>query len=99
MVVAEISVITVGSVSQSHFVSRVIRIIEKSGIKYQLTPMGTILEADGVEQILDVVRTVHEEIFREGDIKRILTTLKIDDRRDKRVRMEDKVRSVREKLD
>ncbi len=99
MVIAEISVISVGSVSQSHFVSRVIKIIERSGIRYQLTPMGTVLEGESIEEILDIVRRVHEELSMDENVQRILTTLKIDDRKDKKVRMEDKIKSVREKLD
>ena len=98
MVIAEISVVVAGRVSQSEYVSRVIKIIEKSCLRYQLTPMGTILEAENVEEILDVVREIHEELFKDESVPRILTTLKIDDRRDKKIKMEDKVRSVKDRL-
>ena len=84
MVIAEISVVVAGRVSQSEYVSRVIKLIEKSCLRYQLTPMCTILEAENVEEILDVVRKIHEELFKDESVPRILTTLKIDDRRDKK---------------
>ncbi len=98
MPVCEISVIPVGtgSPSVSEFVVEAQRIIQKSGLKSQLGPMCTSFEGE-VDQILRVAKEVHEVCFRKG-AKRVLTTIKIDDRRDKPLSMEGKVRSVEKKL-
>ena len=98
MPVCEISVIPVGtaSTSVSEFVVEAQRIIRKSGLKSLLGPMGTSFEGD-IDDILRVAREVHEACFKKG-AKRVLTTIKIDDRRDKHLSMEGKMSSVEKKL-
>jgi uncharacterized protein (TIGR00106 family) len=85
-----------GSTSVSAYVAGVERIARESGLKTQLTAMGTILEGD-VDAILAVARRMHEHPFAQGAM-RVSTSLRIDDRRDKAATIEGKVRSVEEKL-
>ncbi len=85
-----------GTTSLSRYVAGVERILLESGLKHQLTAMGTIIEGD-IDAILPVLRRMHEAPFAEGAM-RVSTQIKIDDRRDKAGTMEGKVRSVREKL-
>ena len=98
MAIAEITVVPSGiGPSVSDYVVRAIRVIEKhEGVRFQLTPMGTILEGD-LDSILDVIRDVHNCAF-DDRVKRVLTLVKIDDRRDKELTMEGKLSSVRSKL-
>jgi len=56
--------------------------------------MGTILEADSLEPILEAVKVAHESLRVKG-IQRIESTLMIDDRRDKPRTMKNKVDSVK----
>lgn len=65
-------------------------------MRYQLTPMSTIIEAD-VDTIFKIAREMHEILFNEG-IQRVVTNLRVDDRRDKELTMEGKVKAVMEKL-
>lgn len=80
-------------VGVSGYVAEALREVKNSGLRFQLTPMSTILEAENVEDALRVVMRAHEAIFRAG-AKRVVTDIKIDDRRDKPRRMEDKVEKV-----
>jgi uncharacterized protein (TIGR00106 family) len=98
MPVCEISVIPVGTASPSvsEFVVEAQRVIKRSGLKSQLGPMCTSFEG-GIDDILKVARDVHEACFKKG-AKRVLTTIKIDDRRDKPLSMEGKISSVEKKL-
>jgi uncharacterized protein (TIGR00106 family) len=99
MAIAEISVVPLGTKtpSVSQYVARAIKVLEKEkDIKYELTAMGTIVEGD-LDRILAVVRKMHEETFGEG-IARVLTTVKIDDRRDKSQSVKEKVDSLKKKL-
>jgi uncharacterized protein (TIGR00106 family) len=57
--------------------------------------MGTIVEAD-LDKILTVVKKMHEATFGQG-VARVLTTVKIDDRRDKAQSMKDKLASLASK--
>ncbi|AFK22012.1 MTH1187 family thiamine-binding protein [Pyrococcus sp. ST04] len=96
-VIIEFSLIPLGEVSVSKYIARAIKLLEEKGVKYQLTPMGTIIEVDNLKEGLEVIREAHELMFELG-IKRVVTYIKIDERRDKERHMEDKVKSVMEKL-
>lgn len=85
-----------GDTSLSRYVAGVERILRESGLKHQLTAMGTIVEGD-LDAILPVLRRMHEQPFLSGAM-RVSTLIKIDDRRDKAHTIEGKVRSVTEKL-
>ena len=82
--------------SISRYVAGVETILRQSGLKNQLTAMGTIIEGD-LDEILAVVRRMHEHPFTEG-AQRVSTSLRIDDRRDKPHSIAGKMRSVEEKL-
>lgn len=94
-VVAEISVVPLGTgnTSLSHYVASCMEVLEgRRDISYQLTPMGTVIEGP-LDKVLEVVRLLHEVPFARG-ASRVLTILKIDDRRDKLSTMAGKVGSV-----
>ena len=82
--------------SVSRYVAGVEKILRASGLKHQLTAMGTIVEGD-LGEILEVVRAMHEHPFTQG-AARVSTLIKIDDRRDKEHTIAGKMRSVEEKL-
>jgi len=99
MVIAQISVVPIGTktTSVSKFVASAIRAIAgEKNISYHLTGMGTILEGE-LSAVLDAVRKMHESVFSD-QVKRVLTTVTIDDRRDRESSVERKVKSVCEKL-
>lgn len=77
-------------------VANALKIARQHGVKFELNPMGTTLEGD-LDTLLSVARKMHEVCFAMG-YPRVLTVIKIDDRRDKDITMEYKVKSVREKL-
>ncbi len=98
MAVAEITVIPSGvGPSVSAYVAKAERIIARHpGVKSQLTPMGTILEGD-LDDLLAITKDVHSGMFGDG-VERVYTIVRIDERRDKPLTMEGKVRSVESKL-
>jgi len=85
-----------GTPSVSHYVAGVERILRGTSLRHQLTAMGTIIEGD-VDEILAIVRRMHEHPFTQGAL-RVSTSLRIDDRRDKEHTIAGKMRSVEEKL-
>ena len=94
----EISVIPVGKegASLGDTVVEVLKVAEKYGVHYELGPLGTAMEGD-LDTLLQVAREMHEVCFGLG-YPRVLTTIRLDDRRDKDLTMEYKVQSVKEKL-
>jgi uncharacterized protein (TIGR00106 family) len=98
MAIVEISIVPLGtkSSSLSAYVAQVLRVLEESTLQYELTPMGTIVSGD-LDGILKVVRKMHESVFS-PEIARVLTQIKIDDRRDRAASPQQKIRSVMDKL-
>ena len=98
MVIAEVTVVPSGvGPSVSEYVARAQRVIERhSDVKSQLTPMSTIIEGE-LDAVLAVIREVHECVF-DDRVQRVLTLVKLDDRRDKTLSMQGKLDSVAARL-
>lgn len=98
MAIAEISIVPIGvpGTSLSAHVARVLKVLRESSLQYQLTAMGTIVTGD-LDKIWQVIGEMHEACFA-GEVDRVLTQIRIDDRRDKIGTPEQKVGSVLEKL-
>lgn len=99
MAVVEVTIapLGTGTPSVSQFVAGCHRVLAKAGdVKYQLTPMSTIIEGD-LDRILEVIRQMHESPFAAG-AQRVSTSIRIDDRRDKELTMAGKVKAVIDKL-
>lgn len=95
MAVVQVSVVPVGTstASISHHVARCLDVLEATGLSYELTPMGTVIEGD-LRDVLDAVARMHEATFGR-DVVRVLTTLIIDERKDKPLTMAGKVEAVK----
>jgi len=81
--------------SVSAYVARSLDIIDKSGLPYQLTPMGTIIEGEWPD-VMAVVTACFEAM--RADCTRIGTHIKIDYRSGPGGRLTSKVDSVQKKL-
>ena len=95
MAIAEVSIVPIGtqSTSVSSYVAACLEVLEESGLTYELHGMGTIIEGD-LKALFDVVQRMHEVPFNAGAL-RVVTTLKVDDRRDREASAKEKVRAVR----
>ncbi|WP_442598793.1 MTH1187 family thiamine-binding protein [Neobacillus sp. D3-1R] len=100
MAIVDVTVIPVGTStpSVSEYVAEIQKVLAKheGEIKYQLTPMSTLIEGD-LKVLLEVVQEIHEVPFQKG-LQRVCTNIRIDDRRDKVHSMESKLNSVQAKL-
>ncbi len=93
MAMIEISVLPVGTPtpSLSKYVAGALKLLEKErDIKYELTAMGTVIEGE-TERLLALAGKMHRSAFT-GGIKRVVTTIKIDERLDKPLTIEGKVK-------
>ena len=93
--IVELKVIPLGtpSASLSKYVAAVVNVVKQTkGIAYQITPMATIVQGP-LSQILQLAQAMHEVPFTMG-VNRVLTSIIIDDRREKLITMESKVKAV-----
>lgn len=99
MISAEISIIPIGTgnTSLSSYVAAAVDALDKTGIKYQLSGMGTQIETNDPQELFKAIEAAHEAVFAKG-ADRVSTSVKIDDRRDKVRSLADKVLSVEKKL-
>jgi uncharacterized protein (TIGR00106 family) len=94
-VIVELKVVPLGTqtASLSKYVSAVIDVVRQAkGITYQITPMSTIVQGP-LSRILELAQEMHEVPFKMG-ANRVSTSISIDDRRDKLITMESKVKAV-----
>lgn len=98
MAIMEICLIQIGTkeTSVSKYVASASKVLEEAGVKHELNPMGTVIEADP-DKCFEIARKMQEEVFDRGS-DRVYTVIKMDDRRDKESHMEQKIKSVKDKL-
>ena len=98
MPIMEIKIMPIGtqSASVSKHVAKAIKTLEQAGVKYQVTPMGTIVEADSVERLFDIAKLMHQAAL--DDLDRIVTFIELDERKDKPLTMAGKLKSVEQKI-
>ncbi|HAF71392.1 TPA: hypothetical protein DCL37_08680 [Candidatus Acetothermia bacterium] len=94
--VCEFSVVPLGTgESISEQVAKCLKLVRESGLPHQLTPMGTILEGEW-DEVFQLIKRCRDEL-RKG-FRRVLITIRVDDREAPPGRLQAKVRSVEEKL-
>lgn len=94
MIIAQLSIAPVGkSISLSKYVKLVIETLKKENIKFETNAMATVIETDDLNKLFNVVQKAHNAVLEYG-VERVITELKIDDRRDKNVTMESKLKSI-----
>ncbi len=100
MIHAEISVYPMGtgSTSASFYIAKAIESIQNfQGLRYQVNPMGTILESDSIDVIYNAAKKIMETVHNLG-VGRVEVIIKIDSRKDKNVKLEEKLESINKHL-
>jgi uncharacterized protein (TIGR00106 family) len=94
---AELSVVPLdkGAKGLSFYVAQSLKIIEESGLDYEIHAMGTLIEGPS-DKVFDVIRRCHESMVAQSD--RVVTYVKIDDKKGASGTIKGKVESVKNKL-
>jgi uncharacterized protein (TIGR00106 family) len=97
-VIVDFTVVPVGAgISLSPYIAEVERIMQASHLHHELHANGTNVEGEW-DEVMAVIRRCHEMLHGMG-VPRIHTDIKLGTRSDRDQSMEDKVVSVRQKLD
>ena len=99
---AEISIIPItttnGDTSMSKEIALVYNAISQiQGLKTILTAMGTQIESNNLENILEAIKISHMTLRNIG-IERIMSSIRIDERLGKNNTLERKIKSVKDKI-
>lgn len=90
--IAEFSIVPIGKgESLSKYIAEIIDIVDKCGLPYKLTPMGTIIEGDW-DEVMDIIKKCHFKIREYSN--RVYTKITIDDRKGAKNRIKGKVEVI-----
>jgi len=96
-VIVDLTIVPIGvGVSLSTYVAACEKILSAAGLKIALHANGTNIEGEW-DAVFSAIKRCHEELHGMG-APRIFTVIKMGTRTDKAQGMDDKIRSVREKL-
>ena len=101
MITADFAILPVGcdSTECKDYVTAAVQVIKDSGLNYQLTGMGTQIEAETLKELYGAIAKAQEAVFEVG-VGRVYTVIKVDDRRDIENRTLDaKIETVEKMLD
>ncbi len=93
---AEFHVVPIGTgESMSEQIAKLFKLVEAGGLPYKATPMGTVIEGEW-DEVMGLIKKCHQTLLAEWP--RVLTSISIDDRGEKKGMLEGKLKSVEEKL-
>jgi uncharacterized protein (TIGR00106 family) len=96
-VIVDLCVLPIGTgVSLGSYIAECEKILMKAGLKTRLHGYGTNIEGEW-DEVMRAVRECHETLHRMG-VPRISSSLRLGTRVDREETIEDKIRSVEEKL-
>ncbi len=98
MALMHLTIMPLGTNSPSvgEYVVDIQKVLEKTGLPYELTDMGTVIEGN-TKDLLELAAQLAEMPFSKG-VNRVVTQISLDDRRDKKVSIGAKKASVASRL-
>ena len=99
MALMQITVIPLGagSAGLGEYVADIQKVLKQENANFELNDMGTVIQGEETSGLLALAAKISELPFQKG-VKRVVTQIVIDDRRDKQVVIGTKVASVKARL-
>jgi uncharacterized protein (TIGR00106 family) len=94
MALLQLTTIPIGTATTSvgSYVAEIQKELEKTNIPFRLNDMGTVIEGN-ISEFLAIIEKIYEIPFEKGAM-RVVTQIVIDDRRDKKAGIGDKINTV-----
>ncbi|MEN8256315.1 MAG: MTH1187 family thiamine-binding protein [Thermodesulfobacteriota bacterium] len=94
MALLQLTTIPLGTETASvgNYVAEIQKELEKAKVSFRLNDMGTVIEGN-ISELLAIIEKIYEIPFTKGAV-RVVTQIVIDDRRDKKVGIGDKIDAV-----
>ncbi len=85
--------------SASFYIAKAIESIQNTkNLRYEINSMGTVLESDSIDIIYEASKMMMETVHNLG-INRVEVVIKVDSRRDKHVKMEEKINAIKKHME
>jgi len=101
LIQAEISIYPMATrtTSASFYIAKAIESIQNTeNLRFEINSMGTILESNSIEIINSAAKKMMETVHNLG-IARVEVIIKIDSRKDKDLKMEEKLESIKKHME
>jgi len=101
MIQAEISIYPMATrtTSASFYIAKAIESIQNTeNLRFEINSMGTILESNSIEIINSATKKMMETVHNLG-IARVEVIIKMDSRKDKDLKMEEKLDSIKKHME
>ncbi|WP_448871447.1 MTH1187 family thiamine-binding protein [Desulfobulbus propionicus] len=96
-VILDLCLVPMGvGVSVSQYVAECDRVLQETGLKHELHANGTNIEGEW-DAVMAAVKLCHERVHAMG-VSRIFTAIKLSTRTDRHQTMDNKIQSVKAKL-
>ncbi len=89
--VVEFSIWPMVGASGSEHVAKVIKMVDESGLPYKVNAMGTVVEGEW-DEVMGLIKKCHQLLANQAE--RVITEIRIDDRKARSNRIEGKVASI-----
>lgn len=89
-VIARFEVIPVRDGSLSEEIAEAIEALDEHDVSYEMTATDTVIEAEDVGEVFEAVHAAHEAV----EAGRVITSLEVDENRDRDQDIEGRVESV-----
>ena len=84
--------------SASFYIAKAIESIQEiENLRYEINSMGTVLESDSIDVIYEASKKMMETVHNLG-INRVEVVIKVDSRKDKHLKMEEKLESIKKQF-
>jgi len=85
--------------SASFYIAKAIESIQNvKNLRYEINSMGTVLESDNIDIIYEASKKMMDTVHNLG-IDRVEVIIKVDSRRDKHVKMAEKIDSIKKHME
>ena len=94
MIIAQLSIAPLGEgISVSKYVRIVLDVLKQENLRFETNAMATVIQTSDLSTLFQAVEHAHSAVLAAG-AKRVITELKIDDRRDKEANIKSKLNSL-----
>ena len=92
--IARLEVTPLADDSMTAEIVQALEALDEQGLTYEMTPTGTVIEADSADEAFEAAKAAHDAI--EGD--RVITSVEVDDQRERSQDIGDRIAAVEDEL-
>ncbi len=95
MIISQVSISPIGKGTHlGNYIKKAVQILRNETNRCDVNAMATVVETETLDQLFSAVTHAHTTVLQMPGVKRVITEIKIDNRTDKDVTIDDKINAV-----